>query len=448
MPKALLIHATDPDCNCAEQPPTPFPVLGITTLAALFPKQWQLELVDENFTPADTNKDADLVLISTLTLNAPHAYELAAAFRRRNIPVLMGGMHPSACPDEAIKQCDALVIGEAENILARVLADFETGCMAGIYRGDTVDLATVPSPRLDYLPANHFKTLGPVQATRGCPFDCDFCSVTTFFGHKYRLRPIEAVVADVKAVLKRTRSNIIFFVDDNIAGNADYAKKLFKALIPLKIRWGSFASITMSNDRELMQLAEESGCVQLFIGFESIQQQNLDNSHKKWVQVDRMKDHIKIFHDHGVIIEGSFVFGHDQERKDIFARTADFIQEHGIQVPVFGVLTPYPATRLRQRLEEADRLLPAAANWRLYDATHVLFKPMHMSPEELEEGLLWIKKFCGSPSSIIKRVMRGPRKNSLMALGINFAMFAGRMRQVNERWPKKVNGPLVRPADW
>lgn len=448
MPKALLIHATDPDFSGAEQPPTPFPVLGITTLAALFPDNWQLELIDENFKPADTNKDADLVIISTLTLNAPHAYELAGAFRQRNIPVLMGGMHPSACPDEAIGHCDALVVGEAESILATVLADFESGTMAGIYRGNSVDLTSVPSPRLDYLPANHFKTLGPVQATRGCPFDCDFCSVTTFFGHKYRRRPVASVINDIKAVLKRTRSNIIFFVDDNIAGTPAYAKELFKALIPLKIRWGSFASITMTHDLELMRLAEQSGCVQLFIGFESIQQQNLDNSHKKWVQVEKMKDHIKIFHDHGVVIEGSFVFGHDQERKDIFARTADFIQENGIQVPVFGVLTPYPATRIRKRLEEAGRLLPAADNWRLYDAAHVLFEPQNMTPEELEEGLLWIKKYCGSPSSILKRVMRGPRKNSLMALGINFAMYAGRMRQVNQRWPKKLKGPLVRPGTW
>ncbi|MBU0681489.1 MAG: B12-binding domain-containing radical SAM protein [Proteobacteria bacterium] len=448
MPKALLIHATDPNLHCAEQPPTPFPVLGITTLAALFPDHWQLELIDENFEKADTSRDADLVIISTLTLNAPHAYEMAAVFKKRNIPILMGGMHPSACPEEAIKHCNALVIGEAEGVFHKVLADFEAGTMAGVYKGETIDLSTVPSPRLDYLPASHFKTLGPVQATRGCPYDCDFCSVTTFFGHKYRFRPVETVIADVKAVLQRTKSNIIFFVDDNIAGNPTYAKKLFTALIPLKIRWGSFASITMSNDLELMALAEKSGCVQLFIGFESIQQENLDNSHKKWVQVDKMKDHIKIFHDHGVIIEGSFVFGHDQERKDIFARTAHFIQEHGIQVPVFGVLTPYPATRLRKRLEDAGRLLPAASDWRLYDATHVLFQPMHMSPEELEEGLLWIKKYCGSPSTIFKRVLKGPRKNSLMALGINFSMFTGRMRQINERWPKKIKGPLVRPGSW
>ena len=140
MPKALLIHATDPNFSGAEQPPTPFPVLGITTLAALFPSHWQLELIDENFEQADTSKEADLVIISTLTLNAPHAYEIAAAFRNRGIPILMGGMHPSACPDEAINHCDALVIGEAEAIFPVVLADFEAGKMSGTYKGDTVDL--------------------------------------------------------------------------------------------------------------------------------------------------------------------------------------------------------------------------------------------------------------------------------------------------------------------
>lgn len=360
----------------------------------------------------------------------------------------MGGMHPSALPEEALENCDAVIIGEAESILPKVLHDFSEGKMQGIYKSNGVDMDQVPAPKLEYLPRNHFRTLGPVQATRGCPNNCDFCSVTTFFGHKYRFRPVSSVVRDIERVLERIRTNIIFFVDDNIAGNNDYAKELFKALIPLKIRWGSFASIAMTKDLELMKLAKKSGCVELFIGFESIQQQNLDKSHKKWVRVEKMKDYISVFHDHGIVIEGSFVFGHDQDHKDIFARTADFIQTTGIQVPVFGVLTPYPATGLRERLEKEKRLLPEAKDWRLYDGSHILYTPRNMTPEELEEGLLWIKKFCGAPRSIVKRLFKGPREGRLMAMGLNFSMLPGRMRQIKERWPRNIKGPLSRPGNW
>ena len=448
MPKALLIHATDPDLQLAEQPAMPFPVLGVTTIAALFPAQWEVWVIDEDVEPVDTSQKADLVGISTLTLDAPHAYKLADGFRHRGVPVLMGGMHPSALPEEALEHCDGVVVGEAEGIFPKVLDDFSKDIMRGIYRGGQVDLATVPSPRLDLLRRTHRKILQPVQATRGCPHDCEFCSVTPFFGHRYRLRPVSAVVADIRAMLDFSPSNIIFFVDDNIAGRPDYAKELFKNLVPLKIRWASFASITMTRDREIMELAGKSGCIELFVGFESIYQQNLDLSGKKWVRADMMKEYAKIFHDYGIIVEGAFIFGHDCDSKDVFRRTVDFVQTSGIQMPVFGILTPYPATKLRARLQKEDRLLREASDWRRYDGSHVLFRPAKMSPEELEEGFLWAKKYCCAPRSILKRMFRAPKTNWLMALGLNFSMRAGRMQQIHHRWPKNTKGPLTRPASW
>jgi len=448
MPKALLIHATDPDLELAEQPPNPFPVLGVTTIAALFPEEWKVSVIDEDIQRVDLSKDADLVGISTLTLNAPHAYGLADAFRIRGMPVIMGGMHPSALPEEALEHCDTVVVGEAEGVFSQILDEFSRGSMRRIYRGDQVDLTKVPSPRLDLLKRVHRKILQPVQATRGCPHDCEFCSVTPFFGHRYRLRPISAVVADIEAMLDSARSNIIFFVDDNIAGRPDYAKELFKNLIPLKIRWASFASVAMALDREVMELARKSGCIELFIGFESIHQENLDLSGKKWVRTDKMKEYVRIFHDHGIIVEGAFIFGYDYDSRDVFRKTVDFVQTTGIQVPVFGILTPYPATKLRARLEKEGRLLPAASDWRLYDGSHALFNPAEMSPDELEEGFLWAKKYCCAPRSTLKRMLRAPKANWLMALGLNFSMRAGRMRQIHQRWPKHNKGPLVRPASW
>jgi radical SAM superfamily enzyme YgiQ (UPF0313 family) len=448
MPKALLIHATDPDLELAEQPPKPFPVLGVTTIASLFPREWGVSVINEDIQRVDPFQDGDFVGISTLTLNAPHAYKLADVFRERGVPVLMGGMHPSALPDEALEHCDAVVVGEAEDIFSKVLDDFSRGSMRGIYRGGLVDIAKVPGPRLDLLQQSHREILQPVQATRGCPNNCEFCSVTPFFGHQYRLRPISAVVAEIEAMLEYGRSDIIFFVDDNIAGRPDYAKELFKSLIPLKIRWASFSSVAMASDREVMELARKSGCIELFIGFESIYQENLDLAGKNWVRTDMMKEYIRVFHDHGIIVEGAFIFGHDYDPKDVFRKSVDFIQATGIQIPVFGILTPYPATRLRARLEREGRLLPEASDYRRYDASHVLFRPAKMSPEELEEGFLWTKKYCCAPRSTLMRMFRAPRANWLMALGLNFSMRAGRMRQIHQRWPKNIKGPLARPASW
>ena len=448
MPKALLIHSTEKSLVVAEQPVSVFPVLGVITVAALFPENWEVTVADEATEEIDLYRKADLVGISTLTLNAPRAYELADHFRSRSIPVLMGGMHPSALPEESLQHADAVVVGEAEGVFHRVLSDLENGRMRGIYKSEELpDITEVPHARFELLHSKHRRFIHSIQATRGCPHDCDFCSVTPFFGHRYRLRPVEDVVRDLRTSLEQASSKTVFFVDDNIGGNPLYAKEIFRALIPLKIRWGSFASVAFTRDRELLDLASKSGCIELFIGFESISQENLDTSRKSWVRADRMREYTKIFHDHGIIVEGAFIFGHENDQKDIFRRTVDSVQTAGIQVPVFGILTPYPATRLRDKLSKEGRLLPESSNWRLYDGSHVLFRPTHMSPEELEEGFFWAKKYCSAPRSIFKRMFRAPRTNWLTALGLNFSMYFGRTKQIRARWPRS-RGPLLRPATW
>jgi len=448
MPKALLIHATEKFLVVAEQPLSVFPVLGVITVASLFPENWEITIVDEAIEQIDLARKADLVGISTLTLNASRAYDLADHFRNKGMPVLMGGMHPSALPEQSLRHADAVVVGEAEGIFDRVLLDLGKGRMKGIYKSEELpDITKVPHARFDLLHPKHRRFIHSIQATRGCPHDCDFCSVTPFFGHRYRPRPVEDVVHDLRVSLEQASSRTVFFVDDNIGGNPRYAKEVFRALIPLKIKWGSFASVAFTRDRELLDLAVQSGCIELFIGFESISQENLDASHKSWVRVDRMKEDIKIFHDSGIIVEGAFIFGHENDRKDIFRRTVDFVQTAGIQVPVFGILTPYPATRVRTKLSNEGRLLPESSDWRLYDGSHVLFRPAHMSPEELEEGFLWAKKYCSAPRSIFRRMFRAPRTNWLTALGLNFSMYFGRMKQIRERWPRS-KGRLLRPGTW
>ena len=225
MPKALLIHSTEKSLVVSEQPVSVFPVLGVITVAALFPESWEVDVADETIEEIDVDRNVDLVGISTLTLNASRAYDLADHFRNRGIPVLMGGMHPSALPEESLQHADAVVVGEAEGVFHRVLSDLGNGRMKGVYKSEELpDITKVPHPRFDLLQPKHRRFIHSIQATRGCPHDCDFCSVTPFFGHKYRLRPVEDVVRDLQTSLEQASSRMVFFVDDDIGGNPHYAR--------------------------------------------------------------------------------------------------------------------------------------------------------------------------------------------------------------------------------
>ena len=271
---AYLIHAIDKSLVISDHPPFPFPVLGITTVAALFPEdEWEVEVVDEDQEPVDLKREADVVGISTLTMNAPHAFELADHFRSRAIPVVMGGLHVSNEPEEALEHCDAVVRGEAEMVMPTLLADLAAGTLKKIYHDPTPPPAYgQPFARRDLLRKHHHRHIVAAQASRGCPNNCEFCSVPLFFGYKYRPRPVQDVVAELKEASDLHSRLNVFFVDDNIGGAPRYAKELFRALTPLKIRWASFASLRMSEDPELLELAAKSGCTQLFVGFESLEE--------------------------------------------------------------------------------------------------------------------------------------------------------------------------------
>lgn len=444
--KAYLIHAIDKSLVISEHPPFPFPVLGVTTVAALFPEdEWEVEVVDEDQEPVDLTKEVDLVGISTLTMNAVHAYALADHFRSRSIPVIMGGLHVSNEAEEALQHCDAVVRGEAEGVMPALLADFARGTLKEIYQAPQPPPAYGrPYARRDLLRRYHHRHLFAAQATRGCPNACEFCSVPLFFGYRYRPRPVHEVVAEIKEVSDAYSRLNVFFVDDNIGAIPRYAKELFRALIPLKIRWASFSSLKMSEDPTLLDLAAKSGCTQLFVGFESLNQTNLDRAGKSWAKAERFTQQVHEFHHAGIIVQGAFIFGHDDDSKDIFRRTADYVQESGMEVPVFSILTPYPGTALRRRLITEDRLLPESADWRKYDVGHVLFRPALMTPDELQEGYLWAKKYCCAPRSVISRLWRAPFKNAPLALIINFSMWRSKMREIHAKW----HGPLRAPATW
>ncbi|MCM8828797.1 MAG: B12-binding domain-containing radical SAM protein, partial [Candidatus Omnitrophica bacterium] len=360
-----------------------FSRLTLITVAALFPPDTDIRIINDSIDKIDFNEKVDMVGITSITCTAARAYEIADEFRKRKVPVIMGGIHPSALPEEASLHSDAVVIGEAEGVMDKLLADFKAGRLQKFYGcSEKLSLSNLPLPRRDLLFGNrYYREMDLVQTTRGCPFNCDFCSVSDFFGRTYRTRPIPDIIREVKLLKNRS---VIFFVDDNIAGQKDYARELFNALIPLKVRWFSQASIIIARDAELLKLAAKSGCKALFIGFESIFSDSLKQVGKNINRVNEYKEGIKRLHDHGIGVIGAFIFGFDSDTKDVFDETIDFIEENRIELASFSILTPLPGTRLYKKLDEEKRIFER--DWSKYTCGEVVFKPKLLSVEQLQEG--------------------------------------------------------------
>lgn len=416
-----------------------FPKLGLPTIAANTPPDVEVRIVDECVEDIDFNVDVDLVGISVMTYLAPRAYEIAARFRARGVKVVLGGIHVSMCPEEAKEHADSIVVGESEKTWPILVEDFRRGELKSLYEEkDLPKLENLPIPRRELFKPNSYWTTNCVQTSRGCPFACDFCTVTIFGGNQFRLRPIEQVIEEVK----RLKKGFVVFVDDNIAGNKAYAKQLFKALIPLKINWGSQASLTMARDPELLDLAAKSGCTALFIGVESISEENLAAANKRFNKVDKYKEEFRRFHDYGILIQTGMIFGFDHDDESAFERTVEFLEENNIELAMFNILTPLPGTNLYKRMDAEGRIIDR--DWSHYDGRHVVFKPKLMTPETLQEGFLWAyHKFFSYPS-MIKRIVPSlwklPHKRLLVErLFLNYAI-----RRIVNRVPEGSLPPLAK----
>ena len=416
-----------------------FPKLGLPTIAANTPPDVEVRIVDECVEDIDFNVDVDLVGISVMTYLAPRAYEIAAKFRARGVKVVLGGIHVSMCPEEAKEHADSIVVGESEKTWPILVEDFRRGELKSLYEEkDLPKLENLPIPRRELFKPNSYWTTNCVQTSRGCPFACDFCTVTIFGGNQFRLRPIEQVIEEVR----RLKKGFVVFVDDNIAGNKAYAKQLFKALIPLKINWGSQASLTMARDPELLDLAAKSGCTALFIGVESISEENLAAANKRFNKVDKYKEEFRRFHDYGILIQTGMIFGFDHDDESAFERTVEFLEENNIELAMFNILTPLPGTNLYKKMDAEGRIIDR--DWSHYDGRHVVFKPKLMTPETLQEGFLWAyHKFFSYPS-IIKRIVPSlwklPHKRLLVErLFLNYAI-----RRIVNRVPEGSLPPLAK----
>jgi len=380
-----------------------FPPLSLAVVAALTPDDWEVSLVDEAVEPVDLDRvaGADLVGITVMTPLAPRAYELTTELRRRGVRVVLGGLHPTALPEEAAQHADAVVVGEAEGVWRHVLADAARGHLRRIYGpAPRPDLTRLPFARRDLFREGAYLTTATVQTSRGCPFSCDFCSVTRFFGRTYRCRPVAEVVREVSSL----GSRLVFFVDDNIFGAPSRARELFLRLAPLRLRWVGQASINIARNLELLKLAARSGCRGLFIGLESLVPDNLRRVGKSLLnRVADYREAVARIQGHGIGVEGAFIFGLDHDDPGVFARTVEFAHKVRLAAAQFGILTPFPGTPLRNRLERERRILDR--DWGRYTISNVVFRPLGMSPEALQEGFEWAYRTFYSYSSIIGRLL-------------------------------------------
>lgn len=402
------------------------PPLNLAMIARCTPEHYEVRIVDEAVEALDENEPADLVGITCMTPLAPRAYALARRYRARGVPVVMGGIHVSYMTDEALEYADAVVVGEGEGIWPQVLEDFERGRLQRVYRVCVPpDIENLPPPRRDLLCGKYF--VETVQTGRGCPINCNFCSVTAFNGPRYRLRSIDSVIDEIRSI----KSKRLFIVDDNIVGSGRKyirrAKELFDRLKECGKEWGAQTCLNIVEHDDLMKSAAASGCRALLIGFESLDADTLGAMHKPVnlrANTRNFRDAIKKIHDHGIAIVGCFIFGAGTQTKDVFRRNVDFALENEIDAVQMTLETPLPGTAFYRQMVEERRLLLTdyPEDWRHYTIFEPVFRMKHMTPREAYEGLLNAYRELSSFRMSFMRALRTFKNTgSLFSTGIAFS---------------------------
>jgi len=375
--------------------------LAFAILAAQTPPDIEPAFFDDRIEPVDLNDPTDLVAMTVETYTARRAYQLAAHYRTQSIPVVMGGYHPTLLPDEALQFTDTIVVGDAEGIWPQLVRDAQAGRLQRVYRQDTRPALT--DLQLDrsifrgkrYLPATM------VQTGRGCRFSCDFCSIHAFYHHTLRHRTEAEVVQEIESAGRK----FVVFVDDNLFSTPRRAEELFRALVPLNIRWFCQVSIDIARHDHLLDLMAQSGCIAALIGLESLDGHNLRQMNKDWqVKQGDYTTVLKKFHQRGIMLYGTFVFGYDHDTPDTIQRTLEFALKAKLAIANFNPLTPTPGTPLYHRLQAETRLL--FDRWWLdpdFRYGQALFHPRRMTAEELTEGCFRARQAFNRYSSVFKR---------------------------------------------
>lgn len=378
-----------------------YPIITLPHVAAITPKEHEVKIVNENYEDINFDEDVDVVGITCYTMTAPRVYQIADEFRKRGKTVILGGYHPTAMPEEAKQHADSVIKGMAEKTWPRALKDLEKGKLQPIYERDhDFDASKVPPLRRDLIKQNPF--LGAIQTTRGCTNKCEFCAITSFCGNVIKQRPVKDVVEEIRNMPNK----MFIFHDPHLTLHRKYATELFKEMIRQKINktWvaNGTSNILAKVDEKWLDLAYKAGCVEWFVGFESVSQEALNNIKKTHNRVEDFKKMIKRVHKHGMTIQGGIIFGFDEDTPDIFETTIETINDWDLDVLEVNILTPYPGTPLFERLDKAGRIL--TKDWSRYNQVDVVFQPKNMTPEELLDGARMVAKEFYSPNNIIKKI--------------------------------------------
>jgi radical SAM superfamily enzyme YgiQ (UPF0313 family) len=436
---ALLINPFYPkDANASFGKHVLTPTLALTSFAATTPGNWRVEYWDENLLDGRPpfRPMPQVVGITVHLTFARRAYELANWYRARGAKVILGGLHVLSCPEECAPHADTLALGDGVQLWPRILEDVEGNCLRSRYVASYEnDYGEDPVPRRSLLPRRSFLTTTSLIATRGCHNRCGFCYLATDgLRMPYRMKDPQQVVEEFKA----DDQPYAVFIDNNLGSRRDYLHALCAALRPLNKIWSAAVTIDVTDDPSLIGKMALAGCTGVFIGFESLSDDNLADSHKRTPKTSDYARRVRMLHNYGIQVNGSFVLGFDHDRKDVFARTAEWIEENRLECATFHILTPYPATPLFRQMEAQERILHR--DWSLYDTGHAVFRPQHMTPEELERGYAWIYQRLFSHASIWQR-----RPEQWQAVPLYLAM-SYLYKRSNRFWHLLIKHDLVNPV--
>lgn len=412
MPRLLLINPSNKQKGLGNIKATAWPPLNLPYIAALTPDHYDITVLDENIEEF-SGRPADLVGITAYTSSVSRGYQIAQFYKSKSIPVVMGGIHVSMMPDEALGYCDSVVIGEAESVWGQLIQDFEAGCLKPKYHGQWQGLAQLPIPRRDLLKNSHYRW-GSIQTSRGCPMNCDFCSVTAFNGNRFRRRPVNDVIEELKTIPQR----FVLLVDDNIVGygrkDAQWTRQFFSEIIRRRIKKIFFAQVSLNfgEDPALAKLAQRAGLRVVLVGMESINPRTLKSFNKqlnlKRFEEDRYHKLIQTIRRSGIAFLGAFMLGSDEDTRDLFPATLEFINQTGIDILQLTKPTPLPGTRFWDELSRDRRILNGhfPGDWDEYRLTKLVYEPKCMSREEVYKGFTRLRAAYYSRLETMRRTLK------------------------------------------
>ncbi len=410
--------------------------LTMPYLAALTPKEYctEFKVIDEGVQKVDYEKLGfyDIVAITAVTSSVNRGYELSAHFKKKGSYIVIGGHHVTLIPEEAAKHADTVMTGPADRIWGDFIKDYAAGVPKKRYDGEHRDIGSVRViPRRDLMAKRKYLSVPSVIASFGCTNRCDFCEINSFLGGHHAARNIENIVEEIRLL----KSKYILFLDSSPTCNCTFAKAFYEALIPLKIKWVGQCTTDICEDEELFRIMIESGCIGVLMGFETFSEENLKEANKK-NKVERYKAIVDKLHKHDVAILGTFMIGFDGDTKESIMKMPDYIQEIGVDIPRFAILTPYPNKPIYNKLEAEGRII--SYDWNDYDCIHATFTPKNFTAHELEEMFLWVSRECYTPKRIIKRLKKGKKRSIIrLIVNISFRIYNQRVeKNLKSSWGK------------